>query len=303
MSQDAQSHLAAARTLYQQGQHDAAITELQHAIRLAPQNVEARFGLGNCYAARGHYPAAIAEYHQVLRLRPDSAAAFLALGNILARNNQPVEAQQALRQVLVLDRGDLAQQAQRLLNAVQGTAPHPAEPAAPGAPAAGRASAAAVPGQAARNPAPAPAQAESQPAPAGSDNKGSRLGRGLLLLLMYWAITIGFGAVVVPIVLVGQRLLGYELHLNNAIAIGVVFAAYWWVYGGMLAATAITGEARSGYPLGGIGAGAVLGLVAYWLVKALAPPPPELWWITGLGAVFGAIIAVRAMSRSNLWGR
>jgi len=61
--------------LGQSGRLPEAIAELNEALRLRPDYVEAHNNLGNALLQSGRIDEAIVEYEEVLRLRPDNVAA------------------------------------------------------------------------------------------------------------------------------------------------------------------------------------------------------------------------------------
>ena len=63
-------------------QYDQALADLNEAIRLKPDSVNALYRRGNVYRDMRDYDRAIADFDQVLRLRPNFAAGFLNRGYV-----------------------------------------------------------------------------------------------------------------------------------------------------------------------------------------------------------------------------
>ena len=59
--------------LEQKGQIDEAISQFQEALRLQPDDAEARYNLGNALAEKGQPDEAISQFQEALRLKPDDA--------------------------------------------------------------------------------------------------------------------------------------------------------------------------------------------------------------------------------------
>jgi tetratricopeptide (TPR) repeat protein len=77
---DAHNNLAVACTRMEM--FEEAIKELHEAIRLNPGHAEAHSNLGNIYARLGRYEEAIAELHEAIRLNPSYACTHNNLGEI-----------------------------------------------------------------------------------------------------------------------------------------------------------------------------------------------------------------------------
>src|SRR5688500_13800181 len=86
-----------------EGRIDAAVAELQHALRLEPANPEYAKTLGNAYKAGGNLHAAIDSYRRALHGRPDHVPALYNLGVCLRELGQPKEAEVHFRRILELD--------------------------------------------------------------------------------------------------------------------------------------------------------------------------------------------------------
>lgn len=69
--QEAEQHIRASQQYLQQQRPDLAIPELQKAVALEPQNVDARGNLGVLLFFRGDYAGAIPELRVAVKLKPD----------------------------------------------------------------------------------------------------------------------------------------------------------------------------------------------------------------------------------------
>jgi len=69
--QQASQHIRAAQQYLQQQRPDLAIPELQKAVALEPQNVDARGNLGVLLYFRGDYAGAVPELRMAVKLKPD----------------------------------------------------------------------------------------------------------------------------------------------------------------------------------------------------------------------------------------
>jgi tetratricopeptide (TPR) repeat protein len=69
--QQAEQHVRAAQQYLQQQRPDLAIPELQKAVALEPQNVDARGNLGVLLFFRGDYASAVPELRVAVKLKPD----------------------------------------------------------------------------------------------------------------------------------------------------------------------------------------------------------------------------------------
>jgi tetratricopeptide (TPR) repeat protein len=70
-AQQAREHIRAAQQYLQQQRPDLAIPELQKAVALEPQNVDARGNLGVLLFFRGDYAGAVPELRVAVKLKPD----------------------------------------------------------------------------------------------------------------------------------------------------------------------------------------------------------------------------------------
>jgi len=94
-------HVNLAQVLGKLGDHDAAVRELRHALRLSPTCTEARRALAGEFAEQERYGDAEAEFREALRVNPRDDVAHNGLGAVLATQGRLPEAiehfQQALR--------------------------------------------------------------------------------------------------------------------------------------------------------------------------------------------------------------
>ncbi|MBI4477375.1 MAG: tetratricopeptide repeat protein [Acidobacteria bacterium] len=89
-SAEARNNLGGA--LLVRGEIDAAIDELQEALRLDPAHAGAHSNLGVALSRRGRLPEAIHHYREALRLDPRQMQAYSNLGNALLQQGQVREA-------------------------------------------------------------------------------------------------------------------------------------------------------------------------------------------------------------------
>jgi tetratricopeptide (TPR) repeat protein len=73
-------HLFSGLAWYQLAQPDKAVPELETAVRMRSSDLIARTWLGYAYVAQSRYAAAAAQFEQVCRLAPDNIDAWYALG-------------------------------------------------------------------------------------------------------------------------------------------------------------------------------------------------------------------------------
>ena len=86
---DARKNLGAA--LFNEGKVDEAISQFQDAMRLKPGNAEAHDYLGVAFLSKGQIDDAISQFQDALRLKPDDATIHFNLGAILANIGQTDE--------------------------------------------------------------------------------------------------------------------------------------------------------------------------------------------------------------------
>ena len=63
------------------GQHQLAVEDFNHAIRINPDYTEAYYNLGLAYYSLGQYQRAIENYNEAIRLKPDVAEPYNNRGN------------------------------------------------------------------------------------------------------------------------------------------------------------------------------------------------------------------------------
>jgi len=81
-------------------QHDAALTALEQAVRIAPDHLQANLHLGSLYALRGDYPSAIEHLRTVLRNDPGELEASSQLAAVLIEVGRHEEAVGELEKVV-----------------------------------------------------------------------------------------------------------------------------------------------------------------------------------------------------------
>lgn len=104
--QQAIFHLAAGNVWQQQGEHAAAIAAYQEAIIQAPDNGRAHYNLGVAAFASGHLAVAIAAYEEAVTLLPDDADVFFNLAIAYDKSGQPAAALRAYEQAMTLAPAD-----------------------------------------------------------------------------------------------------------------------------------------------------------------------------------------------------
>ena len=75
--------------LARQGQHAAAAESYQQALRISPEDEDARLALGGSLSELGRFEQAIQTYRKALSNRPESAPVYLALAEIYRKRGQP----------------------------------------------------------------------------------------------------------------------------------------------------------------------------------------------------------------------
>lgn len=73
------------------------------AVEMAPENIDAQFGMGVLFAAQGRVDEAAAQYTRVLELKPDHTRAHNNLGTLLVKKGEVVEALRHFAKALTLD--------------------------------------------------------------------------------------------------------------------------------------------------------------------------------------------------------
>jgi tetratricopeptide (TPR) repeat protein len=97
---EAAAHYHAGMGLARQGRIDEAIVRLRESVRLAPDSVDARLGLGTELMIHGERAGALQEYDEALRLRPDYGPAHYRLALALMMERRVDEAAVRLAKVL-----------------------------------------------------------------------------------------------------------------------------------------------------------------------------------------------------------
>ncbi len=80
-----------------------AISVYSQAVKLAPENLDARLNLANAYLLAGDSPKVIEQCQQALDLDHNSAAAYYLMGCAHLRMNQAEQAVQAFQQSKQID--------------------------------------------------------------------------------------------------------------------------------------------------------------------------------------------------------
>ena len=99
-SDRAQRHVEQAVECYKRADLGCAISELERAKGLRPQDAQILFMLGNAHYRRQNWSASIAEYTEASRLRPDHADTWLNWGFAHFQNSEPGPAVLAWRQAV-----------------------------------------------------------------------------------------------------------------------------------------------------------------------------------------------------------
>ena len=99
-SDRAQRHVEQAVECYKRADLGCAISELERATGLRPQDGQIHFMLGNAHYRRQNWSASIAEYSEASRLRPDHADTWLNLGFAHFQNSETRPAAAAWRQAV-----------------------------------------------------------------------------------------------------------------------------------------------------------------------------------------------------------
>jgi tetratricopeptide (TPR) repeat protein len=86
-SQDAEALVLKGQIQVKQKKTDEAITTLQSAIKLSPENALAHYQLGLAYGDKGNTQQAEGEWREAVRLRPGLTEAWIALGSSAAQRS------------------------------------------------------------------------------------------------------------------------------------------------------------------------------------------------------------------------
>ncbi|MEX2212544.1 MAG: tetratricopeptide repeat protein [Phycisphaeraceae bacterium] len=100
---DAEQHAERARAFFQSGQWDHALTELQRALALNPQQFEWHYGMGLTLDALKRYDEALASYELVLKLRGSDPEVLAHIGDDLIRLGRYEAAIESLERASTLD--------------------------------------------------------------------------------------------------------------------------------------------------------------------------------------------------------
>ncbi len=87
-SEEAKALFEGSKASLKAGNTALAISQLLHAINLAPKERAYRKALGDLYASLNRYSEAIAQYRELEKLEPDSADVLEKLGHLYYANNQ-----------------------------------------------------------------------------------------------------------------------------------------------------------------------------------------------------------------------
>lgn len=97
---------------HQQKNDSAALSDAEHAVKVAPGSENAAAILAALYADQGDYQKSAGVVLNALRFKPDSTDLHEVLVNIYLRNRQPAEAEAEMRRIVQLKPMDLAARAQ-----------------------------------------------------------------------------------------------------------------------------------------------------------------------------------------------
>jgi len=100
---DAELHNSLGMALQERGQLEAALDCYRNARRMDPRFFEAHYNIGNVQSELGRLEAAVANYINALKLKPDSAMIYSNLGAVLQELGQIKEALTSCRRALKLD--------------------------------------------------------------------------------------------------------------------------------------------------------------------------------------------------------
>ena len=103
-----EAHLCLAINLADAGQLESALSQLEIAIRLAPDDLLIRHELASVLMDLGHLPAAIKHLKSILSVAPDSIEALVDLGLAYTTQGFHDQAEQTLQLALKLDPTDFA---------------------------------------------------------------------------------------------------------------------------------------------------------------------------------------------------
>jgi tetratricopeptide (TPR) repeat protein len=98
------------------GDYGDAGRYLEEAVRMAPENAEARYHLGRVRYQQNRFDEAIASFQEVLRLEPNNVKAQDNIGLCLEAKNQMEDAVAAYQKAIEMDKKNLPQSAQPYLD-------------------------------------------------------------------------------------------------------------------------------------------------------------------------------------------
>ncbi|MBN1653879.1 MAG: tetratricopeptide repeat protein [Deltaproteobacteria bacterium] len=93
-------HVCMARAFLVWKRSARAFEELDKALALDPENIEALLALGDAHRLRGSYKESQTAYQRVLTLLPNDSRAFVGIGRIMAITNRRAEAVEAFRSAI-----------------------------------------------------------------------------------------------------------------------------------------------------------------------------------------------------------
>ncbi len=102
---DVNSHIELARYYRGAGQLPEAVTQLQKALELAPENTTVLEGLAIALTDAGRQDEALVHWRRFVQLAPNDSRAHFNLGTALGFSNQVVEAESHLKHATELDPG------------------------------------------------------------------------------------------------------------------------------------------------------------------------------------------------------
>ncbi len=100
---EAKWHYDLALALANEGKTEAAIGEYRTALKIDPEDFQARNNLGALFVALGRYPASIREYEEAIRLQPGKAEILSNLGIAWAQLGKTDKAMELFEQALARD--------------------------------------------------------------------------------------------------------------------------------------------------------------------------------------------------------
>ena len=99
----ADAHMYLGSALLAQGKTDEAIAEIREALRLEPDNGQARQGLARAlWVGKGDFAGAIPEFERAIDLNPEAGYSYLQLALLLAWEGQYARAEEICRRAIDL---------------------------------------------------------------------------------------------------------------------------------------------------------------------------------------------------------